>query len=134
RIAEDMENHLLTGEKSLIVESNISTGKTAIILNVAKKIKNTVVIMVPPTVIPHWYQEILKMYGQLDNIAIIPYLKATLQQKCRAKHYDPSAINYKIVIITSYAKVDILNVLTHSVVIQDEVHKRHTLINHPRFM
>jgi hypothetical protein len=139
KIINDLNNHTTTPQdKSLIIQAQLSVGKTAAVLAFAFKCTETVVIMMPLSVMPQWYNEILKMYGQqaFEKIIILHnnYSKNNLIQKCRRSDYNPAQIGYKIIIISALTKVPPNAIMSHSLLIMDEVHTKSTGIYHPRFI
>lgn len=119
--------------KSLIVQAAMSTGKTAIMLAFAMGRPGTTVIIVPPSILPHWQNEITKMYGLTTAAIDICIIHANYYRQfvttqeyniCRSSRYNPASIGRKIVIITSSMNINIQKALEHSLVIEDEIHKR----------
>jgi hypothetical protein len=143
-IQHQIIKHLITHTtsnptKSLIIQAQLSVGKTAAILAfIMSYYKETVVIMVPLSVIPQWYNEILKMYGQdaFKQIIILHehYTKNKLIQQCRRKDYNPTTLGYRIVIISSLTKMRPELMMQHSLLIMDEVHTRYYPILNPNFI
>lgn len=140
-IQETMINDMITYTNTphtepLIVQSNISTGKTATILAFSMKYNGTVVIMVPRTILNHWLEETIKMYGKHDQIEIIhPQYDKIVYNQCSKHHFNPSSIGKKIIIISSSIKTNIHTITNHSLVIMDEVHKLGTKIyNNNKFI
>jgi len=141
RMIQDMQHHIASDtDKSLIIQSQLSTGKTASILAFALKTSHTVVILVPPTTLPHWHQEVIKMIGQcgFDHIAIMhrDYSKDDIYDRSRFHKHNPEVIGKKISIVSTATKINTKDMLTHSLVIQDEIHKRgsYNRIKHPHFI
>ena len=142
KIIEDMIYHIdhPLGQ-SLIIQSNLSTGKTAACLAFAlSKYKGTVVIIVPPSIMPQWHNEIIKMYNSLHTIhgkvgiVYANYMDDREMNILRMKDYDPSVFNYKVVIISHHARYNINNLVEHSVVMIDEVHKKSRAYNHSKII
>jgi hypothetical protein len=137
RLINEMIDHVNTIQSEpLIIQSNISTGKTAAILAFSLKCIQNVVIMIPYTIMPHWVLEIKKMFSNHASIAIIhqDYNKK-LYQQCKVKDFNPSSINKKVIIVTSSIKTNIHLLTKHSLVIMDEVHKLGTKIyGNPKFI
>jgi len=135
KIINDMMDHVKSDRKQpLIIQSNISTGKTAAILAFSMKYDGTVVIMVPYMIMNHWYLEVNKMYPNNDNIIVLnnQYNKK-LNSQCY-KH-NPSSINKKIIIVSGLIKTSIQEMTTHSLVIMDEVHRKNAKIyGNPKFI
>lgn len=142
RIINDITLHLKLinepdyNKQPLIIQSNISTGKTAAILAFSMKCEGTVVIMVPFVIMSHWSMELTKMYGEQDKIILLhaDYNKK-LCSKCYTHGYNPASINKKVIIVSNMIKVSIKDLTKHSVVIMDEVHKRGTRVHDiPKFI
>ncbi len=120
----------------LIIQSNISTGKTATILAFSMKYNGTVVIMVPRTILNHWLEETIKMYSKNEQIQIIhPQYDKVIYNQCYKHHFNPISIDKKIIIVSSSIKTNIHTITQHSLVIMDEVHKLGTKIyNNNKFI
>lgn len=131
RMIEDMMNHINHKEsKSLIIQSNLSTGKTAACLAFAlSKHKGTTVIIVPLSIMPQWYNEIIKMYGveTLKKVGFVneKYMSNRDMKKIRNHDYNPSALGYQILILSHHAKYSVCSLSEHSVIMIDEVHKKY---------
>ena len=131
-IIEDMIYHIEHPlGKSLIIQSNLSTGKTAACLAFAlSKYKGTVVIIVPPSIIPQWHNEVIKMYDHLTTIygkvGIVydRYMDSQEMYACRRNDFNPAFNDYKVLIISHYARYDVKSLASHSVIMIDEVHKK----------
>lgn len=140
KLVNQMVDHIDNNkEQSLIIQSNISTGKTCACLTFAlNKYKGTVVIMVPLSVMPQWHNEIIKMYGNTmhDKITILHenYTKNRLVEKCRANNYNPSCIGYKVIIVSCNIRTSVDVIALHSVVLMDEVHTKHYPIYNCNFI
>lgn len=138
RMVDDMINHINNSlNKSLIIQSNLSTGKTAACLAFAlSKYKGTTVIIVPLSIMPQWYNEIVKMYGSLGKVAIVNenYMSNTEMKKIRYNQYNPKTFGYKVLILSHHAKYDIISLGEHSVIMIDEVHKKLRGHNHPKLI
>jgi hypothetical protein len=140
KMINDMNNHITTlKDNSLIIQAQLSVGKTAAILAFAMDIyKGSVVIMVPLSIIAHWYNEIIKMYGNqaFNKILILhdQYTTPKIKQLCRYHYCDPKIVGYKIVIISSLLKISPDHIMKHSLLIMDEVHLRQTGIYNHKFI
>ena len=146
RMIHDMTEHINYSDKSLIIQSNISTGKTAACLAFALRYKGTTVMMVPVSIIPHWYNEVIKMYGSLNAVKIgivnENYMSKNEMSIQYQNNYNPSLNGYKVLIISHQAKYfnltltvansNIKLLTKHSVVIIDEVHKKSIRYNEPK--
>lgn len=137
---DDMESHINTlNIEPLIIQSNISTGKTAAILAFSLKCNHTVVIMVPYSIMSHWILEIKKMYHgntQYNQFEIIhPNYDKKLYNTCKLHLYNPKSVGKKVIIVSSIIKTPIKVLTQHSLVIMDEVHKMGIKIyNNPKFI
>lgn len=142
RIINDIHLHLNSlndvdyKKQPLIIQSNISTGKTAAILAFSMKYEGTVVIMVPFVIMAHWIMEVTKMYGEQDQIiALHADYNKKLCSKCYKNDYNPASIDKKVIIVSNMIKVNIHHLTKHSIVIMDEVHKKGTRIyDNPKFI
>lgn len=140
KLVNTMLHHLDTNHtQSLVIQSNISTGKTCACLTFAlNKYEGTVVIMVPLSVMPQWHSEIIKMYGNTMNDRIIilhnNYIPEKLIKICKNHDYDPASIRYKVVIVSNRIRTHTNNIVKHSVVLMDEVHTKWWPDVNPRFI
>ncbi len=110
-----------------VAKYNLSTGKTAACLAFAlSKYEGTTVIIVPLSIIPQWYNEIIKMYGDLTlkKVGIVNenYMSHVEMNKIRYNHFNPGLSGYKVLIFSHGTKYDLLN--EHSVIMIDEIHKK----------
>lgn len=126
-------------DRSLVIQANISVGKTCACLTFAlNKYAGSVVIMLPLSVMSQWHNEIIKMYGSSMNDRIIilheNYTTNGIIQKCRRNNYNPVSIGRKVVIVSSLTKVPIEKMMAHSVVLMDEVHTRYNTVHHYKFV
>lgn len=145
RIIGDMLEHIenIKDKKyPLILQSNVSTGKTAAILAFAiSKYKGTVVIQTPLSTIPQYESEIAKIYGPnmlksgIIAIAHNNYNKASLVNKWKNNWMDPSKSGHKVFIMTSTMQSFSQHTITrHSIIIIDEVHTVNGLEASPRII
>lgn len=140
KLVTQMLDHIrLNKKQSLVIQSNISTGKTCAGLTFAlNKYEGTVVIMVPLSVMPQWHSEIIKMYGTTMNDKIIilhrNYIPEKLINICKWEDYNPNAIGYKVVIVSASIRCSVDKIAAHSVVLMDEVHTRCRPVRHPNFI
>lgn len=139
QLMEHTNDDNLQKDCSLVVQANISVGKTCACLTFAlNRYVGTVVIMLPLSVMSQWHNEIIKMYGTTMNNKIIilheNYTPNNIIQKCRYQMYNPSAIGYKVVIVSSLIKTPVEKILSHSVVLMDEVHTRYYPVKHYKFV
>ena len=124
---------------SLVIQAQLSVGKTAAVLAFAiSKVKETVVIQVPSSIIPQWYNEIIKMYGsnafeeKRISIAYTKYTTNKYMNQFRASNYNPNQFNLKVLIVSSFIKLNVSELTKHSIVIIDEIHTKNFLGNEPR--
>lgn len=148
-------------DKPLIIQANISVGKTAAILAFASKYQGTVVILMPLSVMSQWQNEYMKMYGNNNdntnnnnnvvgnnsvgsnnnvgnnnNFIILHenYTSNKIIRTCRKYNYNPASIGYKIIAVSSLIKFDLDKIMLHSVVIMDEVHTKGFPALNPKFI
>lgn len=137
RMIKDMMYHIEHPMgKSLIIQSNVSTGKTAACLAFAMTYEGTTIIIVPSSILPQWYNEVIKMYGNdgFKKIAMVndKYMTSQDYNRCKYNLLNPFLMGYKIFIISNAMRYDIHRLTEHSVVIIDEVHTKGAKINHSK--
>ena len=123
----------------LIIQAQLSVGKTAAVLAFAvSKYIGTVVIMVPKAIMIQWHNEIIKMYGQdgfeTKKIKIISedYCKGKFIDKCRGNKFNPASVDCKVIIVSTGIQTDPSEITKHSLIIIDEVHKMYNYIAYPK--
>jgi hypothetical protein len=123
-------------DKPLVIQANISVGKTAAILAFASKYEGTVVILMPLSVMSQWHNEVKKMYGTNNNFIILHknYTTERMINTCRQYNYNPGSIGYKIIAVSSLIKFDLQKIMLHSVIIMDEVHTKAYPEYNPKFI